>query len=315
MAKIAAKYARYSLWSSYQKQREGGFNFNMSSNLRKVILFLLITILIYTLSGCAASKSMDSVVETGQSKVSPEAELFNDGVTEQYDGAEVALGTKLIHTLDFTLLVSDSQQAVSNIVEETNNLNGYLVESSISADNGESTRARLVIKVPQDRMQDMSAYLESLGTVKSQNMYTEDVTSEYYDTEARLKVLQKEEERMLSFMDDESATIQDLLAIEREIAQVRQQRESLQARMNVLQNQVTYAQFNVHLQTAYNEVTTPQGTLSKAKAAFIKSINFMLQLFNWLVITFFVILPYLILFVIGYGLYRAIKKRRLSRKE
>jgi predicted nucleic acid-binding Zn-ribbon protein len=102
------------------------------------------------------------------------------------------------------------------------------------------------------------------------------VTTEYNDTEARLKVLQKEEEQMLSFMDDKSATIQDLLAIEREIAQVREKRESLQARMNVLMNQTAYSQFNIQLQTSFQEVTTPQGTFSKAKTALIKSINSML---------------------------------------
>ena len=58
------------------------------------------------------------------------------------------------------------------------------------------------------------------GTVNNQTTYTDDVTMEYYDTEARLQVLQKEEERMLSFMEKETATIQDLLAIEREISQV-----------------------------------------------------------------------------------------------
>ena len=161
----------------------------------------------------------------------------------------------------------------------------------------------------------MSAYLETLGTVKHQTMYTDDVTMEYYDTEARLKVLQKEEERMLSFMDDEAATIQDLLAIEREVAQVREKRESLQARMNVLTNQVNYSQFNIGLQTSYNELSTPQGTLSKAKNALVQSLNSMLQLFNWLLIALFAILPYLLLLVLAYLLFRTIKKKRTAKKE
>jgi len=256
---------------------------------------------------------MDAAVETSHSRVASEAEMINDGV--MYDGAGAALGTKLVHTLEYSLLVSDPQEAVSRIIEQANNLNGYLVESHISAHNGESNYARLVVKVPQDKMHEMSNYLESMGTVQNQSMYTEDVTTEYYDTEARIKVLQKEEERMLSFMDDESATIQDLLAIEREIAQVREKRESLQARMNVLKNQVNYAQFNIHLNSSYDEISAPQGTVSKAKAAFIKSINSMMQLFNWLVIIFSVVLPYLILAGLGYGILRAVKKRRLAKKE
>ncbi len=225
------------------------------------------------------------------------------------------MGRKLVYNLDYTLLVPDPNRTVNEIMGQTNKFGGYMVESRLSSDNGESSHARLVVKIPQNNMEQMSAYLETLGTVKHQTMYTDDVTMEYYDTEARLKVLQKEEERMLSFMDDEAATIQDLLAIEREVAQVREKRESLQARMNVLTNQVNYSQFNIGLQTSYNELSTPQGTLSKAKNALVQSLNSMLQLFNWLLIALFAILPYLLLLVLAYLLFRTIKKKRTAKKE
>lgn len=291
----------------------------MISNQRKLILLLLVAIVAGTLSGCGSVSSEDAAVYTSKSTAvydSPE-EIAGAGdyrAEMDYNGEEIVLGKKLIHNLDYTILVPDPNKAVNNIIEKTNSLKGYLVESSLSANNGESSYARIVVKVPQDQMQLMTKHLESMGMVKNQAMFTEDVTSQYYDTEARLKVLQKEEERMLAFMDDESATIQDLLAIEREIAKVREQRESLQARMNVLKNQVSYAQFNINLQASYNEVTTPQGTASKAKATLINSINSMLQLFNWLVIAFFAILPYLILLGLGYGIFRAVKKRRAKKE-
>jgi predicted nucleic acid-binding Zn-ribbon protein len=164
-------------------------------------------------------------------------------------------------------------------------------------------------------MEQMSVYLESLGTVNNQTTYTDDVTMEYYDTEARLQVLQKEEERMLSFMEKETATIQDLLAIEREISQVREKRESLQARMNVLKNQTDYSQFNIRLQQSLNEISAPQGTIANAKKALVNSINSMIKLFNWLIIAFLVVLPYLVLVALAYYLFRILKKKITSKKE
>jgi glycine cleavage system regulatory protein len=287
----------------------------LNSNIRRVLIILLILVWSLMAGGCSASSYTEDMAVPASQSIAGMSVREYDGEQGYSDGDEITLGSKLVYNLDYTLLVPDPSKAVNAIIEHTNKLSGYMVESRLSANNGESSNARLVVKIPQDKMEQMSAYLESLGTVSHQSIYTDDVTTEYYDTEARLKVLQKEEERMLSFMDDKSATIQDLLAIEREIAQVREKRESLQARLNVLKNQVNYSQFNIGLQTSVNELSTPQGTVSKAKNALINSLNSMMQLFNWLVIAFFVVLPYLVLVVLGYLLFRTIKKRRSSSKE
>ena len=276
---------------------------------------LLIIIISITLSGCGSSSyPEDAVVQTSQS-VADMREVPEDGEMVYKDSEKIGLERKLIYNLDYTLTVSEPKQAINEIITQTNKLSGYMVESRLSADNGKSTNAHIVVKIPQDKMEQMSVYLESLGTVNNQTTYTDDVTMEYYDTEARLQVLQKEEERMLSFMEKETATIQDLLAIEREISQVREKRESLQARMNVLKNQTDYSQFNIRLQQSLNEISAPQGTIANAKKALVNSINSMIKLFNWLIIAFFVVLPYLVLVALGYYLFRTIRKKRTSKKE
>lgn len=287
----------------------------LSSNIRRMYLPLLIIIISITLSGCGSSSyPEDAVVQTSQS-VADMREVPEDGEMVYKDSEKIGLERKLVYNLDYTLTVSEPKQAINEIITQTNKLSGYMVESRLSADNGKSTNAHIVVKIPQDKMEQMSVYLESLGTVNNQTTYTDDVTMEYYDTEARLQVLQKEEERMLSFMEKETATIQDLLAIEREISQVREKRESLQARMNVLKNQTDYSQFNIRLQQSLNEISAPQGTIANAKKALVNSVNSMIKLFNWLIIAFFVVLPYLVLVALGYYLFRTIRKKRTSKKE
>ena len=287
----------------------------LSSNIRRMYVPLLIIIISITLSGCGSSSyPEDAVVQTSQS-VADMREVPEDGEMVYKDSEKIGLERKLIYNLDYTLTVSEPKQAINEIITQTNKLSGYMVESRLSADNGKSTNAHIVVKIPQDKMEQMSVYLESLGTVNNQTTYTDDVTMEYYDTEARLQVLQKEEERMLSFMEKETATIQDLLAIEREISQVREKRESLQARMNVLKNQTDYSQFNIRLQQSLNEISAPQGTIANAKKALVNSVNSMIKLFNWLIIAFFVVLPYLVLVALGYYLFRTIRKKRTSKKE
>jgi len=286
-------------------------------NSEKCRVFLLLPILVvaFILSGCGSSSyPEDAVVQTSQS-VADMREVPEDGEMVYKDSEKIGLERKLIYNLDYTLTVSEPKQAINEIITQTNKLSGYMVESRLSADNGKSTNAHIVVKIPQDKMEQMSVYLESLGTVNNQTTYTDDVTMEYYDTEARLQVLQKEEERMLSFMEKETATIQDLLAIEREISQVREKRESLQARMNVLKNQTDYSQFNIRLQQSLNEISAPQGTIANAKKALVNSVNSMIKLFNWLIIAFLVVLPYLVLVALAYYLFRILKKKITSKKE
>jgi hypothetical protein len=286
-------------------------------NSEKCRVFLLLPILVvaFILSGCGSSSyPEDAVVQTSQS-VADMREVPEDGEMVYKDSEKIGLERKLVYNLDYTLTVSEPKQAINEIITQTNKLSGYMVESRLSADNGKSTNAHIVVKIPQDKMEQMSVYLESLGTVNNQTTYTDDVTMEYYDTEARLQVLQKEEERMLSFMEKETATIQDLLAIEREISQVREKRESLQARMNVLKNQTDYSQFNIRLQQSLNEISAPQGTIANAKKALVNSINSMIKLFNWLIIAFLVVLPYLVLVALAYYLFRILKKKITSKKE
>lgn len=287
----------------------------MNSEKCRVFLLLPILVVAFILSGCGSSSyPEDAVVQTSQS-VADMREVPEDGEMVYKDSEKIGLERKLVYNLDYTLTVSEPKQAINEIITQTNKLSGYMVESRLSADNGKSTNAHIVVKIPQDKMEQMSVYLESLGTVNNQTTYTDDVTMEYYDTEARLQVLQKEEERMLSFMEKETATIQDLLAIEREISQVREKRESLQARMNVLKNQTDYSQFNIRLQQSLNEISAPQGTIANAKKALVNSVNSMIKLFNWLIIAFLVVLPYLVLVALAYYLFRILKKKITSKKE
>jgi hypothetical protein len=85
--------------------------------------------------------------------------------------------------------------------------------------------------------------------------------------------------------------------------------------MNVLKNQTDYSQFNIRLQQSLNEISAPQGTIANAKKALVNSINSMIKLFNWLIIAFLVVLPYLVLVALAYYLFRILKKKITSKKE
>lgn len=272
--------------------------------IRKRSLLILLTIMLFAiLSGCGSSATFDMST----------SEMVADGSSARAVEAKIDRGIvdrKLIEYWDFNIEVQNTTEAMADIKNKTNSLKGYIVESHIN-NNTNSTNAYLTIKIPQENIHEMTNYLQDVGKVNNSSNRTEDITMEYYDTEARLEVLKKQEERLLSFMDGKTNNIQDLLAVEQELSRVRGERESLQARMNYLNNATSYSQISIHLtQISGGEITTPQGTWGKAVQGLVTSINSLMNLANSLIIGLFMALPYLLVIGIVYLIVNYFRKKK-----
>lgn len=217
---------------------------------------------------------------------------------------------KVSNNWKFKIEVQDSRQANSSINQELEKLQGYLANSSMIVQD-ERIQASLTLKVPANKASEMIGFLEKSGKVLEQSKTSTDVSDEYYDTDARLKVMVKEEERLLNLLETRAATIQDLLAVEKEIARVRGEREALQARMNRLSNMVDYTTFAVTLVENKAALQAPKGTLGKAGQGFVSSLNQLVKLLNGLFIVLITILPFVfVLLIIVYPILRFITRRR-----
>lgn len=221
---------------------------------------------------------------------------------------------KVSNNWKFKIEVQDSRQANSAITQEVERLQGYLANSSLVVKD-DRIQSSLTLKVPANRASEMMSFLEKSGKVLEQGKTSTDVSDEYYDTDARLKVMVKEEERLLNLLETRAATIQDLLAVEKEIARIRGEREALQARMNRLNNMVDYTTFAVTLEENKAALQAPKGTMGKAGQGFVTSLNQLVILLNGLFIVLVTILPFLIvLFIIAYPIKRLIARRRKMKK-
>lgn len=280
--------------------------------LMKGIGLGLILILAVVLAGCSTRAGFNTAVRQES------APLGSAGSQESAPGKEGAVSDaeavpkKVSHQWTFELEVEDGRQANAAIIAQAEKLQGYLVKSRLSA-QGDEMKASLVIKVPEANAQNMVDYLEKAGRVKEQAKSSQDVSDAYYDTEARLKVLLAEEDRLLNYLQ-KTSTIQDLLAVEKEIARVRQERESLQARMNVLKNQVDYTTFNITLSENSMALKAPKGTMGKAGQGFVSSLGLLVSFLNGAFIVMVTVLPFiLVLGAFFYLFWRWNKKRKAGK--
>lgn len=144
-----------------------------------------------------------------------------------------------------------------------------------------------VIRIPAARFDAFLKTIEGLGErIEYRNVTTSDVTEEFIDTEARLKTKRELEVRYHQLLG-KASKIEDMLAIEEQIAKVRTEIEAMQGRLNFLTNQVGYSTLRV----SYNQqLVADYGFGSQVVSSFVTGWNGFLVFFVALVSSWPVIL-------------------------
>jgi len=106
--------------------------------------------------------------------------------------------------------------------------------------------ADITLRVPAKKLASVEKQVAALGTVLTQSTAEDDVTQEHIDLSARLKNLRAEEVRLRSFLDD-ATKVSEMLEVERELARVRGEIESMQAQLTYLERQAALATLTLTL--------------------------------------------------------------------
>ena len=165
---------------------------------------------------------------------------------------------KIIYSADATVETTafdDTITALDAMIDtyggwvESSSVNGAKY-SSISRGSKTNRSANYTVRVPNARFSDMMNELSSLGNVPYSHVYTENVTSQYYDTQARLKTYEAQEQRLLELLD-KAETVSDVIEVENELTDVRYRIESLQTSLRGWDRRVSWS--TIHL--TVNEVS------------------------------------------------------------
>ena len=130
-------------------------------------------------------------------------------------------------------------------------------EHGYATGDGAGLRGWVAVRVPADSFEAFVDDIVGLGTVKYQAEDTEDVTQQHVDLSARLANLQAEEARLREFFDS-AVKVEEMLAIEAELARVRGEIESLDAQVKYLERQAAMATVTIEI-TEPKAVVRPEG--------------------------------------------------------
>jgi hypothetical protein len=240
---------------------------------RFLALILVVAVVAMVVSGCAK-----------RSAVSPESDTATSGgfLDKNYStGAagtessappstttadQLAADRKIIFNASLSLDVVDAEKAFSDCEILVAKYGGFVAQSSLQKSDTKVV-ATATLRVPAARATELMNGLAGLGTVTSRSSGSEDVTSQYIDIQARLKVLRAEEEQLVGFLK-KATNIKDMLAVEEQLRTVRTQIEQYEGQQRYMDNATSLATVTAQLVQTTEAFVVPRGFGS----AFVQSL-------------------------------------------
>ena len=248
--------------------------------MKKALSLLLAALLVFALCACGSADTASSAPAASYDMAYTENAYPAEA--EEYGGFAVTGGTqlesgsgaapegspeKLIYSASATVETTEFDGTIEKLSALVEQYGGFVESSSVNGSNYytqsrgySSTRyASYVIRVPSDKFSALMGSLSTLGNVPYSHTYTENITAQYYDTDARLTAYQTQEARLLEMMDA-AETVEDLIAIEEKLTELRYQIESLQSTLKNWDRQVAYSTLDLEVQEVIEY--TPESRMS-----------------------------------------------------
>ncbi|HEU4556332.1 MAG TPA: DUF4349 domain-containing protein, partial [Longimicrobium sp.] len=153
----------------------------------------------------------------------------------------------IIRTGNATVEVDSLEPAIARVQQLAQQLGGYVANTSMQSGRQNTREATLELKIPAARWDQAVAALRPLGKLESMTTSTEDVGEEYVDVTARMNNARRLEQRLVELLASRTGRLEDVLAVERELARVREQIERYEGRLRFLRARVANSTLTVRL--------------------------------------------------------------------
>jgi hypothetical protein len=213
----------------------------------------------------------------------------------------------VIKNADLAIVVDDTSASVDRISRMAEELGGYVVAANVyqtTVENGAQVlRGAMTIRVPAEKLNQALERIkaESDQDPTSENISSQDVTSDYTDLESRLRNLEAAEKELQRIMEGAVKT-EDVLNVYNQLVQVRGEIEMIKGQMNYYEQSAAMSAISVELipNEAVQPLTIggwqPGGVAKEALQSLINGLQDIVDIAIWVIIK---VIPTLaVLFVI-----------------
>lgn len=273
-----------------------------------VILGMLLSISL-TACGSRTGASYDSMMESNKGMASnsggdlyydeeygPEEE-WNDGADDA-QGESVSSNRKLIKTVQLTAETYEFDELISTVEQKVASLGGYMENASIHTRYDDLKYGDFVIRIPVNKLDKFVTEFAEISNITDKDTSQKDVTLSYVDLESHKAALEAEEKSLLNLLEN-AASIEDIIALQSRLTDVRYQIESMESQLRTMDNLIEYATINLYISEVetYTPIVEP-GMGERISTGFKNSIEDVVEGFKNLIVFVVVNSPFFVIFVV-----------------
>jgi hypothetical protein len=268
----------------------------MSSELvmlksRHLALTTGVLLLFASLVGCADKKAARQNAEEAQAPPAPAGRTVDV--------------KKIIYEGSIESIVEDVDPVADSVRALTQKFEGYIAASEINRSYGTHRTATFTVRVPADKYDILREEFAKLGNTVRNSSKSEDVTDEFTDLEARIRILKKEEQALEELLGKSAGKLEDVIKVREQLAKNREQIEKGEGRIKLLASKVAYSTIILKLRETHDYVPPTAPTFgNQIEKTFYQSVEFLYDLGKGLVLVVVGLAPWLPLILLGLWLVR-----------
>lgn len=159
-------------------------------------------------------------------------------------------GAKLIRRAELNIQTEQFDQSLEALNQLVNNCGGYFESANLYGGgrrDAYATRSgEYVVRIPAQQYNLFLSSTGDLGYVNSKTESSEDVGTQYYDIETRLKTQRTKQERLLALLE-RAETMEDIISLENALSDVEYQIEMYSSDLRRYDALINFSTFRIYL--------------------------------------------------------------------
>jgi len=161
---------------------------------------------------------------------------------------------KIVYTAQLDLVVKNLDAAEKQADELLSAGGGRLISSESRGDAGSKRTASFRLEVPVAKFRAFVSGLRQLGVPERDKVESSDLTAEYVDIQARVKNMKAEEDNLIKLLAERARSVEESLAIRRQIQPLREQIEVAEGRQKFIEGRAALSTVMLNLREEANYV-------------------------------------------------------------
>lgn len=212
---------------------------------------------------------------------------------------------KVIKNGEIAVEVKNVDEAYKGITEILDSVNGEEFSKDYSIYD-KYKRMELELKIPPEKLdifQEKLTEYVGKGKIRSINIRSRDITSDYFDVQARLESYKAGRDRIRELLD-EAQTVEETLKIQNELNRLQAEIDSMQGRIKMWNRLVDMATITLyideeedplkHTETIAWKFSSPNQIWHAMRNGFVNTANILFDIIIWIVIISVALIPVLI---------------------